>query len=396
LVQRLQTGAVMHCLFSPRAVIFLLFGASLAVPACSSRITKSSGPVGSGGDGGTGGRPVACTWSHLAPTATCLTGTCPVTLDEVLTCDDTNVGTPGVRVAPAADATWLVTASDNDRLVYRISAAGEERQEAIPKDFARTTMSLAVAPDGTAYIGANATTIVPNTSPAQFTGGATLGTYANGAWTTSLIDHDPTRNSPVTGVDIGANGQPLLWFKGTGPTGYFVASPSGASWSIADAAVPVSEGDGSEQQFARASDGSIVGLAYAVTTTSSQLRALVGGTVVALGSPIDSIALPTFAYASGPSPSGAGPLFAVAVPHMDRIEVVAEFSNDVETSVAIPGAARPILTCLFPAADHCSGSCHETASGVEGGMFGLGWTDDGVAWLAYVVTHFDENIAWSA
>jgi hypothetical protein len=257
-------------------------------------------------------------------------------------------------------------------------------------------MSLAVAPDGTAYVGANAITFMPSASSVQVTGGPTLGTYANGEWTTSVIDHDPTKNAPVTGVDIGANGEPLLWFRGTGPTGYSVASPSGASWSIADAAVPVAEYDGSNQKFARASDGSIVGLAYALTTSSRQLRALVGGTVVAVGSPVDFPAAPTFAYATGPSPSGAGPLFAVAVPHMDRIEVVAQFPNDIATSVSIPGGAGPSKTCPFPSVAQCSGSCHETSSGVEAGMFGLGWTDDGVAWLAYVVTHFDQKLAWSA
>src|SRR5262249_32060729 len=138
--------------------------------ACSSRPPLQNGGTGGTGAGGastggtstggtstggtstggstSSGAPAHCTWTKKTSNAACPSGPCPIVLDEELTCDDANLAWRGLRVAPAPDATWLATPSSGDRLVYRITATGEERQDGVPQDFAGREISLAMGPDG--------------------------------------------------------------------------------------------------------------------------------------------------------------------------------------------------------------------------------------------------------
>jgi hypothetical protein len=85
----------------------------------------------------------------------------------------------------------------------------------------------------------------------------------------------------------------------------------------------------------------------------------------------------------------------VAIAHGDGIHVVGESAQAPETEVTISGTTAATPTCVTPTDQTmCTGTCHETSSGMEARAFALAWTDDGVAWLAYVVTAFDQIIAY--
>jgi hypothetical protein len=74
---------------------------------------------------------------------------------------------------------------------------------------------------------------------------------------------------------------------------------------------------------------------------------------------------------------------------------VSEWETAAETEVTVPGTKAPAPTCVTPTDSAlCKDTCNETASGVEKHAFALGWTEDGVGFLAYVVTQLDQTISY--
>lgn len=145
--------------------------------------------------------------------------------------------------------------------------------------------------------------------------------------------------------------------------------------------------------FTLGADGSVVSL----TLVGAQLHALVGGADRTVGSPFSLSTSPSYAVTPAPAPAApTGALFAVALADAPGIRVVAEQASAPETEVPVPGTAPPTLTCPTPTAfSECSGFCHETGAGMETGAYALAWTDDGVAWLAYVVTQLDQQVGFT-
>ena len=323
--------------------------------------------------------------------ATCEAGACPIKLDVELRCNDTEFGAPGLRVAPAAGATWLATASSNEPDVYRIDGAdgGVARQDGVPQTFARTTIALALADDSTVHLATDTTT-QPN-----YAGGATWASLANGAWTSSLVFDRSDKYVPVVDLEVGADGAPRVWVVTDAPNAYTLFTGAGdGGWASSNAAVPAA---GSGNRFTLARDGSIVSLAFETDATgASQLHALVNGADRLMGS-TTSLGVPLYAVTPAPAPTApaSGALFAVATAHTDGVRV-AWLDSTGGGEVTVGGTAPPVMTCAVPSGvTTCPGPCHETAVGMESGAFALAWTSDGVAWLAYAVTAFDQQIGYS-
>src|SRR5262249_50644430 len=98
--------------------------------------------------------------------------------------------------------------------------------------------------------------------------------------------------------------------------------------------------------------------------------------------------------ASTPAPgSPAGPLFALAAARDEGLAVIAGTAT-TKTKALVTSATAPVPTCHAPSP--CSGTCNEKAIGMENGAFALARTDDGTAWLAYVVTAFDQTLTYSS
>jgi hypothetical protein len=125
-----------------------------------------------------------------------------------------------------------------------------------------------------------------------------------------------------------------------------------------------------------------------------QLLAQVGGTVRNVGSAAPGAGAPDFDVTAPPAPAvPSGPLFAVAIAEADGLHVFGESAQAPETETTVGGAiAPPAPTCNAPSPPNCNTTCHVTASGMEPRAFALARTDDGVAWLVYVVTNFDQTI----
>jgi hypothetical protein len=395
----LSTAAVVACgsnRGSPSGVISDGGNGSVTSDSGNGSVTNDGGNGSVTNDGGNGsdaseagdgshpddGGAVSCTWVTQTSNATCPAGPCPIALDEVLKCNDTEMAAPGVRVGAAPDATWLATSSTNDRIVYRLANGTEQLQDGVPAGFLRATMSLALAADGSVHLAA------------ADSDGAMYARYANGMWTSSILH----RNAQVLDLEVGSDGTPLMWLANGGSSGYSLATQATAGvWTLADAATPVPYINAGNNRFTLASDGSVVALAFDLgVPTSTQLRALVGGVARSIGSPVtEDVLVPDYAVTSAPAPTApTGPLFAVAIRHADGVHVVGESAQAPETEVTVAGSAAARPTCST-AAGPCTGPCHETSSGMEARAYALAWTADGVAWLVYVETHFDQTIAYT-
>lgn len=384
----------MHLRFSFLSLGVLASASILA--ACSSSVvdptgTGGGGHGGHGGHGGTGGTvEVQCTWATKTNNATCKAGACPITLDEELHCGDLEFGAPGLRVAPAPDATWLVTSSSNDRQVYRLAGGSAERHDELPAELARTTIALALANDGTVHLASD------NTQTPDYEGGVVHASNVGGTFKTSKVFDNPNKFSPVVDMEMSSDGQPLVWVVTDAPSAYSLFTPTQPEgWSMAAAPVPEA---GAWNRFTRGSDGSLVSLAFkSLANGGSQLHALVNGADRSIGKPSLDFSTPDMVVAAAPGPkSPSDRIFTVALAYEDGIHVFGEAASGPAVEKVIPNVSAPVPTCTPPDPSMCTGAtCHETSVGMEDRAFALAWTDEGVAYLAYVITTHDQQIGYS-
>ncbi len=385
--------------FSPRSALLslgLLAGAAV-LSACGSTTVGPGGTGGSGGTGGGGGaggtggqKPVTCTWAAKTSNAVCSAGACPISIDQELRCDDDEFAAPGVRVAPAPDATWLATSSGHARQVYRIAGGKAEKQDGVPESFQRTSIALTLSADGAVHLASDTTT------QPDYQGGVVYASYVGGMWTTSVAFDNPEKYTSVLDLEMAKDDTPLLWVLTDAPDTYSLLTPDPAGgWKVAAAPVPAV---GAWNRFTRASDGSIVSLAFKQTPTNAmQLHALVGAKDRVIGPPFSDFSAPDYVLAAAPAPASPSELlFALAMADEDGIHVFGESASAPEQEVFLPGIKEPVATCKNPEPTSCTGAtCHETSVGMERGSFSLAWTDDGVAYLAYVITTYDQDITYS-
>jgi hypothetical protein len=368
----------------------------------------SSATVGTGGTGGavgTGGTvvtPVTCMFTNETSDATCAAGPCPILLDVEETCD---VPWQNAQVVPAADATWVVTRATNELVVYRVTATEQQKVDGVPADFAGTGPMLAIANDGTLHFAADTSKVIYPQGKTTYIGGLTHATLANGVWSSSIIVPNVDGNGIRTrGLQVAPDGVPRVWFISSlyvphPPfVGYSVATPSASGWTLTEAQLPGGASmdlGGGRNAFTLAADGSIVSLALESAYPGDRLYALVGGAARTVGSVLswgaDQSFIPSYTFTPAPVPGApSGLLFAAALADAAGIRVVGESASAPETEILVPGTQPPTPTCPAPDYWSCSGTCHETGAGMQ--SYALAWTDDGVAWLAYVVTQLDQMI----
>jgi hypothetical protein len=212
----------------------------------------------------------------------------------------------------------------------------------------------------------------------------------------SLLDGDPNLSDGIVGLQVGTDGLPRVWgltSRDTSASTLFQQTPQG-TWTSSNAPLP--PGGASVPAFTMTRDGAAVALDFASPGPPlTQLYALVGGTSYAIGSPTDYPITMSPTSIPMPSAPSTGARFAVAIPHKTAIGVAWLDEDDAvhETLVALPPMLVP--TCPNPSSDVCPAPCHETGSGVAPGALAMAWTDDGVAWLAYVVASYDFVLTWS-
>jgi hypothetical protein len=311
-------------------------------------------------------------------------------------CDGDEYAAPGLRVAPTADGTWLVSATTGDSVVYRVNADKQDRLT-LPNDFDRTTMFVATAADGTLHIAADTTHPDGSGSKVTYPGGVTHVALVNGAFKSEVVFDNPEKYTSVIDFDIGPKATPTMWILSDAPDQISKAAQnSNGAWDVA--VIP----KGDYTRFVLANDGSVVPVAYRKDGNANyDVYGNVGGMDVKLAGTQLDYSFPTVTYTAPLAvPAADGPLFALALGEDVGISVVpvkAGAAPQVQTK--IKGTDQPYPTCMTPGdLKTCKGTCHETAvggGGVEPNAFAIGMTDDGRSWLAYVETRVDQVIAYS-
>lgn len=354
-----------------------LFLVAMAAPACDPEV-QPHGDGGQGGEGG-GGEIVCEAVARAASSEGCLTAECSVVLDTDVLCDDLEFGEPGVRVAPAANATWLATASSDATIVYRIEQDGAERvDEGLPPEYARNTYSIATDASGRLHLGVDATR-----AGNDYVGGAEHAVFDGTAWTRTLVHDRDDKYVSMINLEIGADDRASLWISDDAPETCVIAQQTAEGTFTTESAPTVTDGGGG-RWFSLGVDAQ--GIAFDVR--SEGLIALIDGDERVVGSTGTSYDY-RVTHAPAPFDGALGPTYAALLVQPTGLTVVWPEGDETWGEVAVPGSREPVATCPFPDDDACTGSCVETSVGVEAPSFAIARTSDGMFWVAFVETTFD-------
>jgi hypothetical protein len=371
--------------------------ASAAASSTSGTSTGAEGGFGAsgatsgatGGGGGCGGAPPdACAWMNEISNAKCDVDPCPISFDAIVICNEFGFPAPP-SIALTSDTTWLATSSDLGPDVFAIANGVETRQHDLDCDIRAPI--IAAAPDGTVWIASDTTHEVAS----MFPGGATVSKrLGNDVWDETIVFDPSDRAAPITGLEVGSDAIARVWVQTMPPDGFSIGSPDvNDAWPLKPDATPGGVGAGA--RFTIGSDLGVIALADEAPQPSTfALHALVHGNDVSIG-PVD-VAPTAYAITDAPLPNAppTSALFGVAILEGDAIHVLAE-QDGASVEDVIELGLTP-ASCTAPEQlQACKGTCHEQSDGLDYGAFAIAWTDDGVFWLVYVITHFDQTVAYS-
>ncbi|MEZ4449246.1 MAG: hypothetical protein R3B09_07180 [Nannocystaceae bacterium] len=331
------------------------------------------------------GAPVECVVSPMEHLEACPGEPCPIVEDVEIRCDDDEVAAPGIRVAPTADETWLVTASSHARIFIRVVDGEGGLFEALPEAFDRETILLAAGPEGAVHAAADVT------QPPTYDGGL-VHVADPGRWAPTTV-YDTTKYIPILDLEVALDGVPHLWFIGDAPDQKNLATRvDEVEWSVGPAPLP----SGVEwTHYTLTSAGAPVGAGFHEAGSGWQLWTLVDGVEAMLGAQVDDLFPHGYRLTPAPVPlAPPGPPYAVAIQHLDGIRVVWP-EGDPYTEVAIAGSESLLTLCDGTWDDGCPAPCHELGGGLEDGAMALARGSDGVVWLVYVRTQLDYEVTYS-
>jgi hypothetical protein len=315
---------------------------------------------------------------------------CPIVADVRVACDAHAFGDPGLRVAPGPDATWLATTSDATAWMMEIQPDGLVGAHELPDDVTRTTMSLALDPQGVPHLSAYAAWRGDLPSAVVFfaAGGPT---YA------PELVREGDGSGSVFDLEFDVEGRAHVWFSSDPPYGRAEAIRSvDATWAQADAPVP---GDTGWQRFTVAPDGTSVAFDFALEGELYSLAALAAGVTQTIGTPYGNTYPGMSVQISPPSMPALdveGPDYFVLKEHEDGYRVAWPIAGDSE-EVRLDGTAAFAATCLLPDGNEpglCPESCEERGTGIDDRMAAIARTSDGRVFVAWMWTELDQTLSY--
>ncbi|WP_438039870.1 hypothetical protein [Sorangium sp. So ce128] len=350
---------------------------------------------GAGGQGGAGDAPATCESRRGDHNDACpADAPCAITLDVEVTCTDPTFAAGGVRAAPAAGATYLVTSSNDPTRLFELDDDGATQRDF---DVRSTTVSVALSPDGRAYAAVDET----KGSGDGYPGGVVFLPLAGSAAEKQRVFDRDDNYVPVLDVAVDSRGEPHIWIDTDAPDSVAHATrTSSGAWDVA----PASRPSGSDYtRFALAPDDAPLafGLVEALPGVR-QLTVLDGTTERSLGAPESASFLLDYEPVPPPQPAGQAtfPRFAAVVQHTDGLRLASANEDGGFDEVAIPGTETPTYRCQDgvdippPGSASCPAECHMVASGLAWSAFAAARTSDGDAWIALLISHIDETLTY--
>lgn len=340
-------------------------------------------------DGTTGEHvPVMCMSEVMDHAEACPTEPCAITVDVAVRCEDGEFAAPGVRVAAGPEATWMVTASATDAMLFAVAADGATRADVLPARFQRETILLATAPSGELHVLSQ----VPN--PDVFSSAAAH-LFEGDGWAEEVV-YSTGKGVPVLDMEVDVDGTPHLWFVGDAPDQHDEAVPDGqGGWAVTTVETPKST---DWRHFTRSSDGRTIAAGFRGNGNGSSwsLISRSEGVELKLGTSV-AASFP-FYYVLAPSPlpdAPPGPSFAAAIQHAEGVRVAWPTGPDSDDEVLVLQTGMVERGCFANWDEGCPGPCEETDVGLEEAALSLARTSDGVGWLVWVETHLDQTLEFT-
>jgi hypothetical protein len=313
-----------------------------------------------------------CVVEPAACYTTCARAGCLVTTDAEIRCADPYAARRGLRVTPSRLDTYVAIASDDETHVFEIGPDGTGADIGAPLSGAfNNPLMLAVDGGYTLHAVGNG---------AGSDGGYAHATRSGGAWSRETVQPaSPTYAVSGAAFEIGPDEVPRVLLR-SGPDEYTLArGGAGGQWTT--------DAPDAWQDFTMDAAGAEVRFRTASTDSSLLLEARTAN-VTLPGFPIPNSR--DFRVTHGLHRlNTAVPPFAVAT-YRDGGLRLAWPSATSYTELAIPNTQRAYASCTSSHdPTNCTGTCDTQDYGVQNTAFSLARTDDGAAWLAYLVTRID-------
>lgn len=332
----------------------------------------------------------ACAAEPVDHSADCGEG-CPILFDARVTCDAYAFGDPGLRVAPAANSTVLVTSSDESAWMMHLRDDGMDAQ-ILPEVMSRKTIHLALDAEGTPVLAADTTQAL------GFEGGVTVLLGEGPDFETEDV-YEGDVFAPVFNTEMGSDGRLHVWFSSDPPEGRTESiRDANGEWTSRNAPVPGTSG---WQMFTVDSDGESVGFDFVEGAAGTwSLAALSGGATQTMSDFYPDYPGARVSVAPPPMPplEVEGPAYVTLVEHDDGLRVSWPTDDGFE-EWPLEGTAPIAPTCVVEADDdgNCfPKSCTEVGTGVEPIWSAIARTSDGRVWAAWMRTNLDLDLTFTA
>ncbi|WAS95276.1 hypothetical protein [Nannocystis punicea] len=323
--------------------------------------------------------------------AVCPSGQCPISADVELRCADFDFGSPGVRVAPTPDVTWVATASGSDSMLFRVTSDSAQRVT-LPARFARSTIHLAAGPGGDLHVAAEVRGMI---DPID----ADIAYLAETNDWTEETAHVGMAGEPLAGFQVLPDGRPHIWHFGDGPDDFreLVRDDQGA-WTGTPVAFPA--GGYGTPKFGRDAGGRLLAADMRKDDTLYWLDVEVDGAVQRLGKNFNSSDWQHYFLVPSAQPTPpVGAPFAALIQDENLLEVAWPIDDETSAAAQLSGFELLEGQCEgteFPDDEmKCPGPCTTTATGFEDSTATLARTPDGLAWAVVVTTQLDTTYEYT-
>ncbi|MDI1450753.1 hypothetical protein [Polyangium sp. 6x1] len=357
------------------------------VVAGSGGAGASGGPGGQGGEGGQGAGPVTCSFEVASHEDACPGASCPIVADVEVRCTEGMLlGSAGIRVVPAPAGTYLATSSVMATHFFEIRADGGRPVDGFPLKFiGHAPLLLAQDTDGAVLAVADQRVGGPNAESLML-----VRTPGVGFTMEAITTREVGTLSPLD-FEVNASGVRHVWNENAplSKDNSLWTSPPNGMWSESNV--------GTRDRFTLDASGAPVWIGRHVTDAGIALQ--YGDPPKDLGTPKpydpNGLGNPLPYRVTHGSPMAldpAAPPIVAVLQHDEGLRVVWP-DGDSFGEILVPETAVPSYVCPpaseLPGNPPCAPDCHETATGIEHEAFAVTRTQDGAAWLAWVVHSLD-------
>ncbi len=333
---------------------------------------------------------IECAGTVVDHSADCNEG-CAIVEDVRITCNATEFGDPGLRVAPSPDATLLVTAASTSAWLMELDAQGLILARELPDALDRAVISLALDPEGMPHLAAD------STKPPDYAGGLVFVSPSADAYDIKTIFDRPDKYIPLFDMEYDADGRAHVWFSADPPDDRTESIRAiDGTWTERDAPVPGTSG---WQRYTVTAGGASVGFDFVEQSGQWFLVALSEGATQRIGNAFGPSYPGGHVHVAPPALPSAGalePAYVLVKQHDDGARVAWPTAEGSE-EVPIPSTGPVQYTCVVETdgqPGQCPASCEESGVGVEERMVGTARTPDGRVWVAWMVTYLDRTLTY--